>query len=262
MREISLDEMKQIQIDMLEQMAAYCEANQLRYFLTGGTLIGAIRHKGYIPWDDDIDIAMPREDYEKFVANFDMNEYKVITPYNTPKYLYPFAKIINSNTRITEHTDMNMSLGIYIDIFPIDCIPQHSISTYYRKRKWYEFIITCQMAEKEKKRSYVKDIIIAVFRKLFKTVNLNAVAQKIDLMSKKYTHASSNMAGNLVWGYGAREIVDKSIFDEYILHSFQGKEFRIPRRYHDYLFSIYGDYMQLPPEEKRVLKHDVKAFWM
>lgn len=263
MKKISLDEMKQIQIDMLDQLAAYCDAHHLRYFLAYGTLIGAIRHKGFIPWDDDIDVAMPREDYEKFIANFYMDGYKVVTPYNDPNYLYPFAKMFNSKTRVYEHTDIDMGLGVYVDIFPIDYIPSQSIQMYCRKRKWLEFVMTCKMAEKERDRSFCKKAIIVIFRKLFKQVNLNKIAKKIDVMSKQYKRDSSDRAGNLVmWGYGAREIVQKELFDEYTCRTFEGRDYCVPQRYHDYLTAVYGDYMKLPPEEKRVLRHDVEAYWV
>ena len=153
MKDISLEELRKIQISILDEFSIFCEENKLNYLLTGGTLIGAVRHKGFIPWDDDIDVAMPRADYERFLSSFNVEGYRIITPYNNEKYVYPFAKLVNSKTRIIEHTDTDSDLGIYIDIFPIDYIPQKSIKSYYRKRKIFEFVMSCKMAEKKKNRS-------------------------------------------------------------------------------------------------------------
>ena len=262
MKEMSLDEMKKVQLDMLDVFSEFCRINGLRYLLTGGTLLGAARHNGYIPWDDDIDVAMPRNDYERFLSEFKMEGFRTETPYINKNYYYPFAKLVNNHTRIYEHSDMDTSLGVYIDIFPIDYIPQTRIKKYYRIRKYYEFIMTCKMAERDKKRNRAKQIIIYLFSHIYKNTSLNKIAQRIDAMSKTYNYNKSDMAGNLMWGYGAREIVRKDFFDQYTDIMFEKNYYKAPLSFHEYLTAIYGNYMELPPVEKRVLKHDVKAFWI
>lgn len=262
MKEISLDEMRRLQIDILDQFATYCDGNHLKYSLTGGTLIGAVRHKGFIPWDDDIDVAMPRADYERFLSSFNVEGYRIITPHNNEKYVYPFAKLVNSKTRIIEHADTDSDLGIYIDIFPIDCIPRKSITSYYRKRKILEFVMSCKMAERKKSRMVIKQAVMLLFRKLFARIGLNNLGKKIDKMSSQYDSSTSEMAGNIVWGYGPREIVKKEFFEAYTLLDFEGKKYSALQEYHEFLTAIYGDYMQLPPADQRVLKHDVQAYWL
>ena len=118
MRAINSDELKSIQLDLLQKTADFCENNGLRYFLCGGTLIGAIRHKGYIPWDDDIDIAMPRPDYEKFVRIFNLtqNYYQVMSIETDPDYAYAFAKVYENRTVLKELHYPGDAFGVYIDI--------------------------------------------------------------------------------------------------------------------------------------------------
>ena len=125
MRKITdIHELRQIQIGILDEVHQYCEAHGLRYFLSSGTLIGAVRHKGYIPWDDDIDVYMPRKDYERFLREFKGNEqYKLLNPAKEPHYYYTFAKVIDLRTRMVEDETVGFEIGVYMDIFPVDYVP-------------------------------------------------------------------------------------------------------------------------------------------
>ena len=123
MRIITSEELRKIQLDLLQKTADFCESNGLRYFLCGGTLIGAVRHKGYIPWDDDIDIAMPRSDYEKFISIFNrpQNYYQVMSFETNPDYAYAFAKVYDNRT-ILKELHYKGTIGAYIDVFPADAV--------------------------------------------------------------------------------------------------------------------------------------------
>lgn len=137
-----MNELQQKERDLLKIFIDFCDKNKLTYFLVGGTLLGAIRHKGFIPWDDDIDVAMPREDYDKFIVlaskHFTKDKDVFFQNYRTDKYYpYVFSKLRDSNTtfieKIYKHVDMNH--GVYIDIFPIDGISKNSNE---KKKKWSE----------------------------------------------------------------------------------------------------------------------------
>jgi lipopolysaccharide cholinephosphotransferase len=122
MRTITQDELKSIQLDLLQKTADFCEANGIRYFLCGGTLLGAIRHKGYIPWDDDIDIVMPRPDYERFCKTFNQPDsvYKVKSLLTHPDYACAFAKVYDNRTMLKELHYKGVHFGVYIDVLPVD----------------------------------------------------------------------------------------------------------------------------------------------
>ena len=129
MKEISLNELRKIQIDILDKVHNFCIQNNITYFLSSGTLLGAIRHGGYIPWDDDIDLYMPRESYERFINIYkdDSHDTRVITLYNNKEYYYPFAKVEDTNSIVIENVPEKFNIGINIDIFPIDGVPNNLI---------------------------------------------------------------------------------------------------------------------------------------
>jgi len=125
MRKIEdINELRQIQMGILDHVHQFCEAHGLRYFLSSGTLIGAVRHQGYIPWDDDIDIYMPREDYEQFLQSYhdDNGVYRAINPTTESHYYYTFAKVVDQRTRMVETETQGYEIGVYMDIFPVDYV--------------------------------------------------------------------------------------------------------------------------------------------
>lgn len=118
-----MEELKSIQLGILKDVHDYCSSTNITYWLAYGTLLGAIRHNGYIPWDDDIDIAMPREHYEKFIQSYKKKNTVVYSCSNNKKYILHFAKVYDTRTILKEYANMNIETGVYIDIFPIDNVP-------------------------------------------------------------------------------------------------------------------------------------------
>lgn len=126
MKQINIDELKNIQVDILKKFHTYCVDKDINYFISCGTLIGAIRHKGYIPWDDDIDVQLPRKDYEVLIEEFNVSppeDLRLRSLFSSKDYNLPYAKIENVKTCIIEYADSNVDIGVNIDIFPIDSIP-------------------------------------------------------------------------------------------------------------------------------------------
>ena len=259
MREILLEELKTIQLDLLQKTVDFCENNGLRYFLCGGTLIGAIRHKGYIPWDDDIDIAMPRPDYDRFVKTFNrpQNYYQVVNLDTNPDYACCFAKVYDNRTILKELHYQGIFFGVYIDVFPADGVNDATqISKIKLLRK---FLNTKRFFYYY--RTFPKKII-NTFGKLFLLpFSAHQIATWMDKEARKFTFGSVPMAGLIANPLGIGEMVDKSVFDSDIYQEFEGRKYRVPIGYDTWLRSIYGDYMQLPPEEHRVTHHTFKAWW-
>lgn len=259
MKEIISEELKTIQLVLLQKTADFCEEKGLRYFLFGGTLIGAIRHKGFIPWDDDIDIAMPRPDYDRFIRTFNdpSNYYQVIDMSNNKEYGFPFAKVHDTRTFVDELQYAKDHFGVYIDIFPLDGVKgDEQIIKVLRLRK----ILHTKKANFYQ-RTLSKKIINTFGKLVLLPFSVHKILTLIDKEARKYPFGSTLKVANIVNPYGPREIVDLACFKNHIYKEFEGRQYRIPVGYDAYLRSIYGDYMQLPPEDKRKRLHIAKEYW-
>lgn len=266
MKEIRLDDLRKIQINILNLVVQFCEEKGLEYFLTGGTLIGAIRHKGYIPWDDDIDISLLRKDYDRFISEFNgfSKDYKVINHDNTTNYPFPYAKVMFKDTILIEPgIDPSLALGVNIDVFPIDKAPKakNELNRILRRIKINRGILNVKLIKWDQERPFYKNLILYILKVIFVGKNVNKVAKNITKIALSNRNNESNKAGILVWGYGQCEVVDSSIFKDTEKKIFEGKYYNVPSGYHKWLTSIYGDYMSLPPIEKQVSHHDFIAYW-
>ena len=259
MRTINLDELKSIQLDLLQKTAEFCENNGLRYFLCGGTLLGAIRHKGYIPWDDDIDIAMPRSDYDRFVKIFNRpeNYYQVVNLETNPDYAYAFAKVYDNRTILKELHYPGDTFGVYIDILPADGVKD---AAQIKKIMLLHKLLNTKKANYYK-RTFSKKVINTLGKLLLLPFSAHQIARWMDNEARKYAFGSLPTAGVIANPYGPGEMVNKSVFEHDIYQEFEGCKYRIPIGYDTWLRSIYGDYMQLPPVEHRVAHHTFDAWW-
>lgn len=259
MTEIKLDELRTIQLDLLKKTADFCEENGIRYFLCGGSLIGAIRHKGFIPWDDDIDIAMPRPDYDRFVKTFNQpdNYYQVVSLDTNPDYAYCFAKVYDNRTIMKELHYPGDSFGVFIDVFPADGV--NNVSQIRKIMMLHKFLNTKRANYYN--RTIVKKIINTFGKLLLLPFSAHQIATWMDNEARRYALGSVPMAGVIANPLGVGEMVDKSVFDSEVYREFEGREYRVPIGYDAWLRSVYGDYMQLPPEEHRVTHHTFKAWW-
>lgn len=264
MKEMTMDELRDVQLDILDKVDEFCQANDIKYFLVGGTLIGTIRHSGYIPWDDDVDIGMLRCEYEKFVTYFNINGYTLLESRTVKDFPYPFGKVAKDNTVIREANDLVSSdLGVNIDVFPIDNIPQ-DIKQQKKMingiRIWRK-MLEAKIIDINKNRVWYKNTVLYVVKKILCVISTEYIVSKMVCLARKNELANTTFVGIIVWGYGFREIVPKLCFESTRRATFEGKMYQIPCGYHEYLTSVYGDYMKLPDEEKRKSHHVFKAYW-
>ncbi|MGN0048190.1 MAG: phosphorylcholine transferase LicD [Bacteroides sp.] len=254
-----LEELKSIQLDVMQCVHDFCVENNIRYFLCGGTLIGAIRHDGYIPWDDDIDIYMPRPDYDKFMELFNQSNsvYRFVDFNVEEDYNLPFGKVYDTRTIMDEYMYKTESFGVYIDVFPIDGI---SSITGIRKNMFLRKMLNTKKAKLGKTRSFFRNFIMNLGKLVLLPFSARCIVKQIDKNSRKVRYGLTNKVA-VFYGYGTREINDYSNYSKAIKHKFEDREFYIPIGYDNYLHSVYGDYMQLPPENKRVSHHSYTAWW-
>lgn len=260
MKPISSQELKKIQIDILKRVAVFCDQHDITYFLAFGTLIGAIRHKGYIPWDDDIDIAMPRPDYDKFISLFNQENthFQVISMETDRYYGFAFAKAHDTRTIINETQYHQDHFGVYIDIFPIDGIKD--TKQLYKLRRINKCLHTKKANFTQRKLS--KKIINALGKIILLPFSTHYILEIIDRISRQCPYGSTSKAGCICDSVvRERAMVDTDVFSGSLLHEFEGDLFKIPIGYDKWLRNIYGDYMKLPPEEKRVTHHVFEAWW-
>ena len=253
----SLKRLKEFELELLKTFISTCETLGLKYYVMGGTLLGAVRHKGFIPWDDDIDVAMPRKDDEIWIEKAPklISEGQFIQTHITdPHYPANFAKLRNSNTTFIESTLSNLDInhGIYIDIFPLDYYPEKNSFSFKLKQLRY----TCKIAQ----LFNVDAIDYSKGKKIIrKIISLSVAGSPYDAVVKRDELYKSSKSGSLLANFsgawGDKEIVPADWYGEGVTLLFEGLEVSAPKEYKKWLQQVYGDYMQLPPEEKRVTHH-------
>lgn len=254
-------------LSILKEFISICKDNNLTYYALGGTLLGAVRHKGFIPWDDDIDIGMPREDYEKFkkiASNALPENYKFLSE-DTSNYKKSFSVIRDDSTKIImNYSNEEQEESLWIDIFPLDGMPTNPLKKKYHSYRYLYTRMMVQLSQfnslvnqKKENRPWLEKVIIRIANvvKIEKVVSFSWAQKKYLQTIKKYSF-NEGFAGNYTGAYKLREIVPSDYFGQPVLLQFEDLKLSCPHKFREYLTAIYGaDYMQLPPEEKRVLHH-------
>lgn len=253
---LTLDEIKSIEINILSYVASLCEKHNLRYFLAYGTLIGAIRHKGFIPWDDDIDIAMPRDDYNRLldIMRSEKGKYECLIPLENG-FFYEFAKVIDTTTFVQEKYTIKARCGVWIDIFPLDGLKKNDKLTHFL----LVLFNRCRAAAVNKKFPHkTKGIFVPVeylFWIICRLIGYKPFLKWSIKLAQKYKYDDSDIVGYASSYPANNKYLKKEWFSESLKVYFEKLQFNIPIGYHEYLTTQYGDYMQLPPENKRVSHH-------
>ena len=267
MRELTLEEVKEVQLALLKKTSEYCEKENMSCMLGGGTLLGAVRHKGYIPWDDDIDIMMRRPDYDHFISSFTdpAGDMKVYAYPKDKKYPFPYAKISLETTRLVEKIGNGISfdIGVNIDLFPIDGFEDNDKEVACRLQKiaHYRKLLDRKMYPVKKANSLGQKLYKALRNAWCNCVPTGYLLNRIAKLVQQCKYEGSRRAGASLGGYGQGEVCQKEWLEKTTRLEFEGDFFDVPIGYQFYLTNLYGDYMTLPPEEKRVTHHSFKAFW-
>lgn len=268
MRRIDSDEMKSIQIEILQSVHDFCVTHNIKYSLAFGTLLGAIRHKGYIPWDDDIDIFMPREDYEQFVKSYKDNIYKVYDLRADKDYAIPFAKVADTRTLLIENANIK-NIGINIDVFPIDNMfdTKQECDAFLKalipvKRKF-----RMKVLRPSHKNVWWKRIAIRCSKLLVLTRSLKSLAQELNEKINNLKNPDAKYVGIPALQdyapFAMRSVFERNLIEKFMLVPFEDRQFIITAEYDQFLSNVYGDYMTPPPPEKRTSPHTLNnIFWI
>ncbi len=261
MKQLSVEEYKQVELDILIKVDKICRDHGINYFLFAGTLIGAVRHQGFIPWDDDIDISMLREDYDKLAHIINNGNYGLvfIRIEENKDTIYPYGKICDTNTVIKETNFKEVAgYGVFIDVFPFDYLPEDEKERSKLKKKYFRMY---QLLTHSSRTGYVRtdspvtNIKRGIAFHLSKLFNTNHLVTKMNSDFVKMNKNKSSLVG-LAWAY-AWLLEDYQSTSEV---TFEGHIFFAPKNPDRVLKIHFGDYMQLPPENERVLKHTLVCY--
>lgn len=265
-RQLSIEETQKISLEILDVIADLCEELGLRYFLFYGTLIGAVRHQGYIPWDDDLDIMMPRKDHDILMEYLEKNihKYEHLEIFNheiNAKYPYMITRISDKRYRIIMDNEKEYGMGIFIDIYPFDGLGNTKEEALSYGMKGDRLSSLCYQATRKR---YAVETTTSKFRKLIKLpvflfakmCGKDFFQNKLQKLARVKPYDDYKYVGCVVWlSGGMRDIFLRKWFDDYVKLPFGEKEYRVPIEYDAFLKQVYGDYMTLPPEEERIGHH-------
>jgi LPS biosynthesis protein len=248
-RKVTWEESRKIRLDVLVEVDDFCRKNNLRYFLAFGTLLGAIRHKGYIPWDDDTDIMMPRKDLEIFKRTFKSEKYKYSDVDTEFGYEFPFSRITCNDT-YNKQGLIAKYYGVNVDLYPIDGLPEsdNEINDFFNK---YTSLLKPRL------------FLIKVRSKLMQFLPIRNIPF-IKFLTKRCvnhlkTYDIDYSSKNMVFDCG--RIYSRSIFEGSVDVEFEGWKFMAPIGWDEFLKTRYGDYMTLPPEDQRHPYHGGDYYW-
>lgn len=264
---LSLIEQHEVLLKLLVEFDQFCVENNLRYYLAGGTLLGAVRHGGFIPWDDDVDVVMPRPDYEKLIKeNYIAEDAQVISSENSQGHYHPipYCNIVDTSTIIVENNiKRSTNKGLFIDVFPLDGLPDDS-----RKRKKHlskllrlESLLLISINKNSSSRGIkgVAKKLISIIMSLFDETKL---AKKITSIAKRYNYENCNefVCAVFLQNKPERFITPKLDYSSCVLLDFEKCKLCCPIGYKNVLRRSFGDYMQLPPENERYGQHGIDVY--
>ncbi|MBR6793653.1 MAG: LicD family protein [Clostridia bacterium] len=257
-----MNELQSKLVEMLRYFHEVCVENDIRYYMVEGSFLGAVRHKGFIPWDDDIDLGVPREDYDRLIEVFkrkDHKRYVLEVPGEQKDFVYPYGKLYDTETTLVEKTRYTVRRGIYLDIFPLDGAgdTKEDAKQHCRRITMLDNYACTKICALDPKRKFYKNAAIVAGRCIPEFLfGWRWAQKKAEVHCRKKTFDGCKYVSNMYSTWREKEIMERAVYGEPTLYEFEGLEVYGPQNADRYLSSLYGNYMQLPPEEKRISHHD------
>ena len=265
MRELSLQEMKEIEFGILKELDSFCKKHHIRYFISHGTLLGAIRYKDFIPWDDDIDVLIPREDFNRLVSLYeDHDQFRLYSYSKNPNFLFTYGKLCDITTSKDESSyKTGVSLGLDVDLFPLDYwaddLEEAKKESAYIQKNLFRLGLT--KLHHPDSAQPLKRMAKGVMMAFCKMRGTDHYLHKIMQESVRYNGKATKYVGNKAWNvYREKDIIPAEAFAEAIEIEFHGHKFPAPVGYDTFLSSLYGNYLPEPPKEKQKTHHKFKAY--
>lgn len=268
-RELDSDEIRRVQLEILSSVDEFCRKNGISYFIFSGTLLGAVRHKGYIPWDDDIDIAMLRPDYDRFMESFNgsVQKLRVIDNEHESEFPYPFAKIERTDTLLVENDELTdiFPLGINIDLFVLDGRESREDAVFaIRKNSLLYKMLMVKNTSKRKGRALHREMLLKLLKIIAFPISRKKIIQTMVKRGRgelKKQYKSVNYYCNICFPMaGLTEIYPAKLFENHTELMFEGRNYWAPVGYDKWLSLRYGNYMELPPLSKQITHHNFKGY--
>lgn len=267
----ALREIQLVQLQIMDEIHRVCVKNQIKYYLIGGSALGAVRHKGFIPWDADIDIALPRKDYERFVLDCskELNDQFICEDYRSnPRHRVPHALVILKNSKMVYKTDL-VQIPIFVDLLPLDQVPADEILQHEQEKKLNRIkkIINIKRLPIYSQNNLLERSIKHIIHFLLTPLSLrwlNEKQQKIAQMYDSLSESECPLCCSTLSHYRYSKLcMDKSVFGFPELAEFEGRQYYVPCKVLDYLNHLFGDYMKLPPaaEQEKERKLILRAEW-
>lgn len=267
-KRLSLDEIKKTELNILLEFQKICDANDLTFYLCGGSLLGAIRHKGFIPWDDDIDICMARPEYNRLARmvrekKLEMPDWMDIVCYENRTSRFPFIKVLDKRTVVLNEYFKSMDYdSIWIDLLPVDGMPDSDLETAALYKDMFRFrkLVQLKYVRPFRAKSFTKAITKPFLFLFANIINTDRYNEKLVSEATAHAFETSANVGIVTEGlYGVKEAIPREAYLKSIEVEFEGHTFKATSYWHEYLTNLFGEYMILPPEDKRKT-HDMKAY--
>ena len=267
-KRLSLDEIKKTELNILLEFQKICDANDLTFYLCGGSLLGAIRHKGFIPWDDDIDICMARPEYNRLARmvrekKLEMPDWMDIVCYENRTSRFPFIKVLDKRTIVLNEYFKSMDYdSIWIDLLPVDGMPDSDLETAALYKDMFRFrkLVQLKYVRPFRAKSFTKAITKPFLFLFANIINTDRYNEKLVREATAHAFETSANVGIVTEGlYGVKEAIPREAYLKPIEVEFEGHTFKATSYWHEYLTNLFGEYMTLPPEDKRKT-HDMKAY--